>query len=220
MRKKLLGIHAERPWRSPRMILSTKSKIFKIFHRESGDINDHAVDSRQGRSEVAECVRPGGLIQRSCRSQSMRSAFDSGALRETEVEDGLDRQASLNLPKFDGIRFDLLRRKDALVSMSRKWPNGGCWRRTSLPPRAARRGHGAGPPRSHSAGGGFHRSAAAIGARVALDVEDIRWTREGMVLNIRVSKTDPEGRGIEVGISVPAGLGPVRFACSKPGWSL
>jgi integrase len=34
---------------------------------------------------------------------------------------------------------------------------------------------------------------------VALDVEDIRWTREGMVLNIRVSKTDQEGRGIEVG---------------------
>jgi hypothetical protein len=36
---------------------------------------------------------------------------------------------------------------------------------------------------------------------VALDVQDIRWTREGMVLNIRVSKTGQEGRGIEVGIS-------------------
>src|SRR5260370_835805 len=35
---------------------------------------------------------------------------------------------------------------------------------------------------------------------VALDVEDVRWTREGMVLNIRVSKTDQEGQGIEVGI--------------------
>jgi hypothetical protein len=35
---------------------------------------------------------------------------------------------------------------------------------------------------------------------VALDIEDVRWTREGMVLNIRVSKTDQEGRGIEVGI--------------------
>jgi hypothetical protein len=33
-----------------------------------------------------------------------------------------------------------------------------------------------------------------------LDIEDVRWTREGMVLNIRVSKTDQEGRGIEVGI--------------------
>jgi integrase len=35
---------------------------------------------------------------------------------------------------------------------------------------------------------------------VALDVENVRWTREGMVLNIRVSKTDQEGKGIEVGI--------------------
>jgi integrase len=35
---------------------------------------------------------------------------------------------------------------------------------------------------------------------VALDVEHLRWTREGMVLHIRSSKTDQEGQGTEVGI--------------------
>ena len=35
---------------------------------------------------------------------------------------------------------------------------------------------------------------------VSLDVEDIRWTRQGMIINIRTSKMDQEGKGSEIGI--------------------
>jgi hypothetical protein len=47
---------------------------------------------------------------------------------------------------------------------------------------------------------------------VALDVEDVRWTREGMVLNIRVFKTDQEGRGI--GTPAPVNASPTPSADS------
>jgi len=48
---------------------------------------------------------------------------------------------------------------------------------------------------------------------VALNYEDIRWTREGMVLHIRSSKTDQEGQGSEVGIPLgrKPGTCPVRL---------
>jgi site-specific recombinase XerD len=35
---------------------------------------------------------------------------------------------------------------------------------------------------------------------VSLDVKDIRWTRQGMIINIRSSKMDQEGKGAELGI--------------------
>lgn len=44
--------------------------------------------------------------------------------------------------------------------------------------------------------GGLRRSEL-----VALDVEDIRYTKDGMVLRIRSSKGDQEGQGADVGIS-------------------
>ena len=35
---------------------------------------------------------------------------------------------------------------------------------------------------------------------VALDLPDVRWIREGMVLTLRSSKTDQEGQGTEVAV--------------------
>ena len=49
--------------------------------------------------------------------------------------------------------------------------------------------------------GGFRRSELA-----ALDVEDVVPTDDGLVVNLRRSKTDPEGRGRDVGI--PYGSSP------------
>lgn len=43
--------------------------------------------------------------------------------------------------------------------------------------------------------GGFRRSEL-----VSLDVEDLNFTREGLIINIRHSKTDQEGKGRKVGI--------------------
>src|SRR3954453_7751559 len=43
--------------------------------------------------------------------------------------------------------------------------------------------------------GGFRRSELA-----ALDVEDVLPTEEGLVVKLRRSKTDPEGKGRDVGI--------------------
>jgi integrase len=43
--------------------------------------------------------------------------------------------------------------------------------------------------------GGFRRSELA-----ALDVEDVKMTEDGFVVKLRRSKTDPEGKGRDVGI--------------------
>jgi integrase len=57
--------------------------------------------------------------------------------------------------------------------------------------------------------GGFRRSEL-----VSLDIEDLRFTAEGLVVRLRRSKTDQEGEGREVGIpygSTPATCpGPCR----------
>jgi integrase len=49
--------------------------------------------------------------------------------------------------------------------------------------------------------GGFRRSELA-----ALDIEDVQHTEDGMVVKLRRSKTDPEGKGRDVGI--PYGSNP------------
>ena len=48
--------------------------------------------------------------------------------------------------------------------------------------------------------GGFRRSEL-----VAIDYEDIGWVRQGMIVTIRRSKTDQEGRGRKVGIPYARG---------------
>lgn len=53
--------------------------------------------------------------------------------------------------------------------------------------------------------GGFRRSELA-----ALDVEDVRFTDEGMVITVRRSKTDQEGAGREVAICRGGRLCPVK----------
>jgi integrase len=55
--------------------------------------------------------------------------------------------------------------------------------------------------------GGFRRSELA-----ALDVEDVQTTEDGLVVKLRRSKTDPEGKGRDVGIPYGSGTGtcPVR----------
>jgi integrase len=46
---------------------------------------------------------------------------------------------------------------------------------------------------------------------VALDVRDVRWTREGMIVTIRSSKMDQEGEGTELAIP----FGPSRRLVRK-----
>ena len=51
---------------------------------------------------------------------------------------------------------------------------------------------------------------------VATDREDLRFTPEGLMLRIRSSKTDQEGKGVEVG--APKARGPSLARCALQAW--